>query len=153
MRDLPGVKRVLRLRAVTGRPSAAIPTFLALTEWDMRHATKGSLEPREHADGVVLTHLLASDDVSLQRVQFDPGTGVEEHSHHQEQLGFVFSGTQTIVTPDETVHVAAGESYAIDPHEPHAVENRGDEPLEAVSCFSPPRQHAPWEHEDGDREA
>lgn len=118
----------------------------------MRHASAESFEPRGHADGVVLTRLLASGDVSLERVQFDPGAGVDEHSHYQEQLGYVFSGTQTIVTPDETVHVEAGESYALDSHEPHSVENRGDEPLEAVSGFSPPRQHAPWEHEDGDRE-
>lgn len=110
----------------------------------MDHRTRADLEAIEHVPGVALTQLVANDDVSLQRLRIDPGATVPEHAHEQAQLGFVFRGTQTIVTPDETVRVEAGESYALEPTESHAVENRGDDPVEGVACFTPPRAAPDW---------
>ncbi|MFC7028320.1 cupin domain-containing protein [Halomicroarcula sp. GCM10025710] len=68
-----------------------------------------------------------------------------EHSHHHEQVGFVYQGAQTFVLEDgEAVTVEAGESYRLESHEVHAAENRGDDELLAIDIFSPPRPNPDW---------
>jgi len=98
----------------------------------------------EVVTGVHLTQLAAGDRTSLQHFRIDPGAGVEEHSHHHEQTGYVVQGALTFEVGGEEIVVGAGESFSIPSEEPHAAENRGDEPVVGVETFSPARPVPPW---------
>jgi quercetin dioxygenase-like cupin family protein len=100
------------------------------------------------ADGVYLTHLAAGERISVLGVEMEPGARVPEHSHHHEQLGYVFQGEQTFILADgETVTAGPGDSYALASEEAHAAENRADERLVAIDIFSPPREMPTWARE------
>ncbi|MBV0923703.1 cupin domain-containing protein [Halomicroarcula limicola] len=95
--------------------------------------------------GVFLTQLAAGAEMSIQHLRIEPGGRVPEHSHHHEQVGFVYQGEQTFVLEGgEAVTVGPGESYHLKSHEVHAAENRGDEVLLAIDVFSPPRPNPDW---------
>ncbi|WP_227353600.1 cupin domain-containing protein [Haladaptatus salinisoli] len=99
----------------------------------------------EATDGVYLAQLAAGDRMSIQHFRIEPGATVPEHSHEHEQTGFVYGGALTFVVDGEEVVVGEGDSYAIPGDEPHAAENRGDEPVLGIDVFSPPRLDVPWE--------
>jgi len=103
-----------------------------------------SREAAEPLDGVQLTQLVAGEDMSIQHFRIEPRATVEIHDHHHEQLGYLISGRLTFTSAGETVEVAGGDSYAIPSHEPHGVENPGDEPAVGIEIFSPPRPTPPW---------
>jgi len=95
--------------------------------------------------GVHLARLAVGDAMSVQHLRIEPGGRVPEHSHHHEQVGFVYRGEQTFVLGDgEAVTVGPGESYWLESDEVHAAENRGDEELLAVDVFAPPRPNPGW---------
>lgn len=98
----------------------------------------------EVGDGVFLTQLAVGEAMSVQHLRMEPGGRIPEHEHRHEQLGFVYRGEQTFVLDDGAVTVAPGESYALAPHETHAAANRGDEVMEAIDVFSPPRPNPDW---------
>ena len=52
-------------------------------------------------DGV-LARTIEGEQLSLAVVELDPGSVVREHSHENEQLGFVGSGSVTFRIGDET---------------------------------------------------
>lgn len=107
--------------------------------------TSNASDEVEVKDGVYLAQLAAGDEMSIQHLRMEPDTRVPEHSHHHEQLGFVYQGEQTFVLEDgEAVTVGPGESYRLESHEIHAAENRGDEELLAIDIFSPPRHEPNW---------
>lgn len=101
-------------------------------------------ETVEVSDGVFLTQLAVGDQMSIQHLRMEPGSRVPEHSHHHEQLGFVYRGEQTFVLSEDAVTIRPGESYALDSEEVHAAENRGDGVMEAIDIFSPPRANPDW---------
>ncbi|MBX0321885.1 cupin domain-containing protein [Halomicroarcula sp. F13] len=102
-------------------------------------------ETVEVEPGVHLAQLAAGEEMSIQHLRIEPGGRVPEHSHHHEQVGFVYQGEQTFVLEDgETVTVEPGESYWLQSHEVHAAENRGDVDLLAIDVFSPPRPNPDW---------
>ena len=84
----------------------------------------------EAVPDVHLAQLAGGESMSVQHFRIDPGATVPEHSHHHEQAGFVYRGELTFVLAD-------GE-------EVHGAENRGDEPVEGVDIFSPPRPNPDW---------
>jgi quercetin dioxygenase-like cupin family protein len=98
----------------------------------------------EAVEGVHLTQLAAGDRTSVQHYHFEPGASVPEHSHHHEQAGFVARGTLVLVVDGEDHVVDAGDSYVVPGEETHAAGNRGDEPLEGVDLFAPPRTDPDW---------
>lgn len=103
------------------------------------------LEEVEVEPGVYLAQLSAGEEMSIQHLRMDPGGRVPEHSHHHEQVGFVYEGAQTFVLEDGVaVTVEPGESYRLESHEVHAAENRGDGELLAIDVFSPPRPNPDW---------
>ncbi|WP_254273674.1 cupin domain-containing protein [Haloarcula marina] len=104
------------------------------------HADEVEVEP-----GVYLAQLAAGSEMSIQHLRIEPGGRVPEHSHHHEQVGFVYQGEQTFVLDDgEAVTVGPGESYRLESHEVHAAENRGEAELLAIDVFSPPRPNPDW---------
>jgi quercetin dioxygenase-like cupin family protein len=106
--------------------------------------TDGSFEETEVEPGVHLAQLAAGDAASVQHVRMEPGASVPEHSHHHEQVGFVYGGEVTFHLADDVVTVGHGGSYRLASHEVHGAENRGEETLLAVDVFSPPRADPDW---------
>lgn len=98
----------------------------------------------EAMDGVFLTQLAIGDRMSIQHLRMEPGATIPEHSHHHEQLGFVYQGTQTFVVAGDAIGIEPGGSYYLASEEPHAAENRGDEVMQAIDIFSPPRPNPSW---------
>ena len=95
--------------------------------------------------GVYLAQLAAGEQMSIQHLRMEPDARVPEHSHHHEQVGFVYEGEQTfILDSGESVTVSPGESYWLESNESHAAENRGEDHLRAIDVFSPPRLDPNW---------
>ncbi|PSP20301.1 cupin domain-containing protein [Halobacteriales archaeon QH_10_67_13] len=92
-------------------------------------------ETAEVLDGVYLTQLAAGERTSVQRFHIEPGATVGEHSHDNEQAGYVVDGTLTLIVDGENV---------LAPDEPHAAANNGEVPVDGVEVFSPPRVSPPW---------
>lgn len=102
-------------------------------------------EPVEAVEAVHLTQLAVGEETSIQGFEIEPGATVPEHSHHHEQTGFVYEGELTFVLEDGSeVVVGPGDSFTIPGEEPHAAENRGEEPVRGVDVFAPPRPDPAW---------
>jgi len=101
-------------------------------------------ETVEVLDGVYLTQLAAGERTSVQRFHIEPGATVGEHSHDNEQAGYVVDGTLTLIVDGERRVLGQGESYVLAPEEPHAAANDGEVPVDGVEVFSPPRATPPW---------
>lgn len=112
----------------------------------MQRVPVDDADPVEAVPGVRLRQLAAGERMSVQHFEIAPGETVPLHDHPQEQSGFIVGGILTFVGDDgdETV-VEAGDSYLIPGDEPHAAENRGDEPVRGIDVFSPPRTNPDWE--------
>lgn len=104
-----------------------------------------AFEEIEVEPGVYLTQLAAGEEMSIQHLRMEPDARVPAHSHHHEQVGFVYEGEQTFVLDSgESVTVGPGGSYRLESDEVHAAENRGTDQLRAIDVFSPPRSDPNW---------
>lgn len=74
-------------------------------------------------------------------VELDPSIVVPEHSHDNEQLGLVLSGSVSFRIGDETRTLGAGGTWRIPPNVPHEVE-AGPEGAVVFDVFAPAR--ADW---------
>ena len=101
-------------------------------------------ETVEVVEGVHLTQLVAAERTSVQHFHIEPGATVPEHSHHHEQAGLITSGSCVFLVDGDEVVLGTGEAYVLESEEPHAVENRGDEPVDGIDVFSPPRTNPDW---------
>ena len=110
----------------------------------MRTSTPAEGDTVEVVEGVHLTQLVVGGEMSGQHFHIEPGASVPEHSHEHEQVGIVTRGTLTFLVDGEEVVVGAGESYGIPSEEPHAAENRRDEPVQGIDIFAPPRADPDW---------
>lgn len=110
---------------------------------DVLHSSEP--ESAEVEDGVYLTRLVAGENTSVVHFRIEPGARVPEHSHHHEQAGYVLQGELVFELEGEERSASAGDSYVLAGDEVHAAENRGDEPVEGIDIFSPPRTAAPFE--------
>jgi len=68
-----------------------------------------------------------------------PGHSVPIHSHPQEQVGMVFSGSALLRIGDEERLVKRGDFYCIPPDVPHGDTCVGDEPFVMLDIFCPVR--------------
>lgn len=111
----------------------------------MEIVPESGMDEVEVEDGVFLAQLAAGEEMSIQHLRMEPGARVPEHSHHHEQVGFVYQGEQTFILEDgEALTVRPGESYHLESNEVHGAENRGDGELLAIDVFSPPRLEPNW---------
>lgn len=128
-------------RAPAGRTLTVVTSVVGA----MERVALADREEVEAVDRVNLAQLAAGDELSVQHFRIEPGAVVPEHDHRHEQGGFVYRGELTFVLEDGTeVVVGEGDSYVLAGHEVHAAENRGDEPVEGVDVFSPPRTDPDW---------
>jgi quercetin dioxygenase-like cupin family protein len=89
----------------------------------------------------VLARTVDGQSCSLGVVELDPNSVVPEHSHSNEQIGMVVSGTVSFRVGDETRELGPGGTWRIPPDVPHEV-HTGSEGAVVIDVFSPPR--ADW---------
>ncbi|CAN5716468.1 MAG: cupin domain-containing protein [Actinomycetota bacterium] len=86
----------------------------------------------------VLARTVEGKQVSLAIVELDPDSIVREHSHENEQLGLVVSGSVTFRIGDETRELGPGGTWQIPPNAPHEV-HAGSEGAVVIDVFAPAR--------------
>lgn len=106
--------------------------------------TGEAFEEIEVEPGVHLAQLVAGEEMSVQHVRMEPGATVPEHSHHHEQVGYIYAGELTFLLAGGEVTVGPDEGYSLASEEVHGAENRGEETVRAVDVFSPPRPNPDW---------
>ena len=87
----------------------------------------------------MLAHEIRGESVAIALVDLEPNVPVAEHSHPNEQLGFIVKGTFIFTIGGETRELKAGDTYSIPPRVPHSAVT-GPEGAVAIDVFSPPRQ-------------
>jgi quercetin dioxygenase-like cupin family protein len=76
--------------------------------------------------------------VTLALIELDPDVAVPEHSHENEQVGLLITGSLTFTIGDEVGEVSPGGFWRILANVPHSV-IAGPEGAVLVEVFSPPR--------------
>lgn len=111
----------------------------------MEVVRENAFEEVEVDPGVYLAQLASGAEMSIQHLRMEPDSRIDSHSHHHEQVGFVYEGEQTFVLEDgSTETVGPGESYWLESNEIHAAENRTETTFRAIDIFSPPRPNPDW---------
>jgi quercetin dioxygenase-like cupin family protein len=110
----------------------------------MEVVPEATVESSEPIEDVHLKLLAGGSEANVQHFRIDPGAVVPEHSHPNEQLGYLVEGTLDFHVDGDTVTAEPGDSYAIPGDEPHGAENTGDEPAIGIEVFSPPRENPDW---------
>jgi quercetin dioxygenase-like cupin family protein len=110
----------------------------------MDRVTEPQRKPEEVADGVHLADLAAGEQASMKHWRVEPGETLPAHRHHNEQIGYVISGTLTAVVEGEEYELVPGDSYVFPSDERHGAENRGHEPAVGIGVLSPPRGEPKW---------
>lgn len=106
--------------------------------------TGEAFEEIEVESGVHLAQLVAGEEMSVQHVRMEPDATVPEHSHHHEQVGYIYAGELTFLLDEGEVTVGPDEGYSLESEEVHGAENRGEDTVLAVDVFSPPRPNPDW---------
>jgi quercetin dioxygenase-like cupin family protein len=111
----------------------------------MDHYEPDEADFTEAVDDVHLKVGASGEETSVQHFRIEPGAEVPSHSHHHEQAGLITQGELTFVLEDgEEVTVGAGESYTLLGDEVHAAVNEGEEDVEGIDVFAPPRTDPDW---------
>jgi quercetin dioxygenase-like cupin family protein len=87
-------------------------------------------------------HAVTGHNVQFGLIDLEPNIEVPEHSHPNEQLGFILQGKLRFTIGGETRELGPGDTYCIPADLPHQA-STGPEGCVAVDIFSPPR--ADWE--------
>jgi len=101
----------------------------------------GEIEPHVVWDGV-LGRVVAGEQVTFVVVELDPNAVVPEHSHANEQLGVLASGSMRFRIGDEERELGPGGTWHIPPDAPHEV-TAGPDGAVAIEVFAPAR--ADWD--------
>jgi quercetin dioxygenase-like cupin family protein len=87
----------------------------------------------------VIARTVEGSQCSFAVVELDPGSVVAEHSHPNEQLGLVVSGSVAFRVGDETRELGPGSTWRIPPNVPHEVHTGADGAV-VVDVFAPARE-------------
>jgi quercetin dioxygenase-like cupin family protein len=94
--------------------------------------------PEERLSATAVRQAIHTVTMTLARLTLAKGAVVPVHSHPNEQVTTIESGTLKFTFPDREVIVTAGDMLQIPPHLPHGVETL--EETVAIDLFSPPRE-------------
>jgi len=72
--------------------------------------------------------------------QMEPGASGPEHTHDQQEIGYVYRGEESIDIEGDTHKVGPEEIYTLDGEVPHRVYNAGDEKVVGIN-ISPTEGH------------
>jgi quercetin dioxygenase-like cupin family protein len=101
-------------------------------------ADANAIPPQEIWSGVV-ARSVHSELITLGLIELAPNATVPEHSHENEQLGFLIQGSATFTVGGEVGEIGPGGSWRILAHVPHSVAV-GPDGAVVVEVFSPPRR-------------
>lgn len=85
---------------------------------------------------------METDEAQVAEMTVDSGRSVggpENYHADSDQWLFVASGTGVVTVDGDTHRIDAGDLVRIEAGERHGIENGGDEPLETVNFYTPPR--------------
>ena len=102
----------------------------------MQHYRWKEIE-KQQVNPLTVRQVIHGETMTIARFEVRKGGGVPEHSHHNEQISTIQSGSMRFTVAGETVVLRAGESLTIPPHAPHSSEALEDSLI--VETFSPPR--------------
>ncbi|WP_277542686.1 cupin domain-containing protein [Haloarcula laminariae] len=86
--------------------------------------------------------VMATDEAQAAEMTVEPGRSVggpENYHTESDQWLFVVSGSGLTTVDGEENRIQAGDLLHIEAGERHGIENDGDEPLETVNFYTPPR--------------
>lgn len=104
---------------------------------ELRIAKDGELRGVTAAPGVTL-HPLIGQRMNINVVVIDAGCVAEVHTHDEEQMGYVVSGTCEFTDGTSAWTLGPGDTYHAAPGVPHGAKAL-DERCVIIDCFSPPR--------------
>jgi quercetin dioxygenase-like cupin family protein len=102
----------------------------------MQHYRWNEIEKKQ-INPLTIRQVIHGETMTIARFHLSKGAAVPEHSHHNEQIATVQSGSLRFTVAGEPVVLHAGESLCIPSHVPHSAEALEDSL--AVETFSPPR--------------
>ena len=94
--------------------------------------------PREELKPGLVRQMINTAHMTIARLEMKAGSVVPAHSHYNEQVSMVVSGSLKFLLDDGAVIVRAGEILELKPHVRHGVEVLEDSV--AVDLFTPPRE-------------
>jgi quercetin dioxygenase-like cupin family protein len=97
----------------------------------------GSIAPLPIWEGL-LARAVEGEQSTLAIIELAPNISVPEHSHANEQLGVLVSGSMTFTIGGEVKELGPGETWRILGHVPHSVV-AGPAGAVAVESFAPGR--------------
>jgi unsaturated pyranuronate lyase len=86
----------------------------------------------------VAARTVDGERVGFAIVELDPDSVVAEHSHENEQLGIVLSGSVRFRVAEEVRDLVPGGTWSIPPNTPHEV-HAGPEGAVVIDVFAPVR--------------
>jgi quercetin dioxygenase-like cupin family protein len=96
-----------------------------------------AIGPQDIWNGVVV-RAIHGERITLGIVELEPSSIVPEHSHENEQLGIVLSGSVTFRVGNETRELGPGGTWRIPANTPHEV-TVGPEGAVVIDVFAPTR--------------
>jgi unsaturated pyranuronate lyase len=81
---------------------------------------------------------ISGNQVMMNLVTIEPGGIVPEHSHSNEQAGYVLRGTLILTIEGETRHLKAGDCYLAPANVVHSGATT-EEGCDVLDIFAPPR--------------
>jgi unsaturated pyranuronate lyase len=92
---------------------------------------------KKQLNPLTVRQVINGETMTIARFDLRKGATVAPHSHHNEQITTIQSGSARFTVGGEDVVLNAGESLCIPPNVPHSAEALEDSV--AVETFSPPR--------------
>ena len=96
------------------------------------------MSPQQIWEGVI-GRSVHGERITLGVIELDPDSLVPEHSHENEQLGLVLSGSLSFRVGEETRELGPGGTWRITANTPHEV-RAGPEGAVVIDVFSPIRE-------------
>ena len=98
--------------------------------------TAPNLNPVE---GVKISIIGDGKNLTYCYINCKPGALIDDHSHHNEQIGTCIQGVGTLVSGGKTLKIKPGLSWLIPPNEVHKFTAEGEKEVILIEAFSPPR--------------
>lgn len=89
-------------------------------------------------DGVYFKSI-TGEKSQLTMIKLDSGV-TTAHSHINEQMGYILSGKVELLINTEIRILNKGDSYYISSNTPHGFKVLGNNPLEYLEIFTPPKE-------------
>jgi len=105
----------------------------------MKHGHVDALNATHARPGVV-RRVFSGEGATLAFTTMEPGHEAMPHSHPHEQIEYLLSGRMRFVVGDEETVLEPGGLLVVPPGVEHYGVTLGDEPVVALSVFSPKRE-------------